>query len=74
MDEIRADGVRIRAAYTAESGAREAALKLQLLRAHAVTDDAFGFVTATVAPDVLDRALHLIRQTGGEPEPIEAWN
>ncbi|WP_127532296.1 hypothetical protein [Paenibacillus kobensis] len=70
MDE----GIRIRAAYTAESGAREAALKLQLLRAHAVTDESSGIIMATVAPDLLDRALHLIRQTGGEAEPIDSFS
>ncbi|GFN30318.1 hypothetical protein [Paenibacillus xylaniclasticus] len=67
------EGITIRASYTAEAGAREAALKLQLLRAEAVTGDASGVVTATVSPDVLDRALHLIRQTGGDPEPVDLY-
>lgn len=61
-----AAGIAIQASYTHESGAREAAMKLRLLRAEGVTGDG-GFLSATVNPEVLDRALHLIRQTGGEP-------
>ncbi|GMK41389.1 hypothetical protein PCCS19_44450 [Paenibacillus sp. CCS19] len=61
-----AEGIAIQASYADEAGAREAAMKLLLLRAEGVTGDG-GFLSATVNPDVLDRALHLIRQTGGEP-------
>jgi uncharacterized protein (DUF362 family) len=60
------EGIAINASYTHEAGAREAAMKLRLLRAEGITGDG-GSLSATVNPDVLDRALYLIRQTGGEP-------
>lgn len=67
-----AEGIAIHASYAHEAGAREAAMKLRLLRAEEVTGDG-GFLSATVNPDVLDRALHLIRQTGGEPNVADTF-
>jgi hypothetical protein len=59
----------IHATFPDPSGAREAEMKLLALRAiqvHGGNDG--GSLTATVDEDVVDRALHLIRQTGGTPE------
>ncbi|PWV98390.1 hypothetical protein DFQ01_11824 [Paenibacillus cellulosilyticus] len=68
-----AEGIAIHASYSHEAGAREAAMKLRLLRAEGITGDG-SFLSATVNPDVLDRALYLIRQTGGEPNMADAFS
>lgn len=63
------DQVEIRATFIQPQAAHEALCKLQALRAFEVSgmpED--GMLTATVGPDVVDRALHLIRQVGGVPE------
>ncbi|EFM12736.1 conserved hypothetical protein [Paenibacillus curdlanolyticus YK9] len=64
-----AAGVRIRAAYAKEAGAREAAMKLHLLRAQEISEDHNGRLSATVNADVVERAFYLIQQTGGVLEP-----
>ncbi|MWC27525.1 hypothetical protein [Paenibacillus sp. MMS18-CY102] len=60
-----AAGIRIRAAYAKEAGAREAAMKLHLLRAQGISEGHNGTLTATVDADVVERAFYLIQQTGG---------
>jgi len=72
ISSAAAEGIAIHASYAHEAGVREAAMKLRLLRAEGVTGDG-GFLSATVNPDVLDRALHLIRQTGGEPNLVDTF-
>jgi len=57
--------VEIHATFPDGTGAREAELKLQALRAVRVTDDGDGSLTVMVGDDLIDRALHLIQQTGG---------
>ncbi|MFC4778546.1 hypothetical protein ACFO9Q_17265 [Paenibacillus sp. GCM10023252] len=61
--------VQIKATYNEAGGAREALSKLQALRAFEVKGllDS-GMLTATVDEAVADRALHLIRETGGHLE------
>ncbi|GGD71625.1 hypothetical protein [Paenibacillus nasutitermitis] len=60
---------RIVAVFQDESRTREAQLKLQSLRATEVEGGADGaMLTATVEDELVDRALHLIRQMGGTPE------
>ncbi|QYR20157.1 hypothetical protein KZ483_20215 [Paenibacillus sp. sptzw28] len=59
----------IHAIFPGGSGAREAELKLLALRAIQVQGGTDGSsLTATVDEEVVDRALHLIRQSGGTPE------
>ncbi|UVI32114.1 hypothetical protein [Paenibacillus spongiae] len=60
--------VEIHATFPGGAGAREAELKLQALRAVRVTDGGDGSLTITVGDDMIDRALHLIEQTGGMPD------
>jgi len=60
---------RIVAVFQDENSIREAQLKLQALRVTEVEGGADGsMLTATVEDELVDRALHLIRQTGGTPE------
>ena len=57
---------KIHAIFPDGVGAREAELKLQALRAFQVEGGTDGeSLTATIGDEVVDRALHLIRQTGG---------
>ncbi|MNG33938.1 hypothetical protein D3C84_1203040 [compost metagenome] len=67
--DTAAAGIRIRAAYAKEAGAREAAMKLQLLRAQGISEGRNGTLTATVDAEVVERAFYLIEQTGGVLEP-----
>ncbi|RAP76735.1 hypothetical protein [Paenibacillus montanisoli] len=56
----------IHATFQNGQGAREAQLKLQSLRVLQVDGGTDGAsFTATVGDDLIDRALHLIEQTGG---------
>ncbi|SFS86545.1 hypothetical protein [Paenibacillus sp. BC26] len=56
----------IHATFQDGDGAREAQLKLMALRVLQVDGGADGAsLTATVGDDLVDRALHLIEQTGG---------
>ncbi|MFD1953376.1 hypothetical protein ACFSL6_04105 [Paenibacillus thailandensis] len=65
------DQVEIRATFDRPQAAREALCKLQALR---VTDIAempeHGLLTATVGAEVADRALHVIRQVGGNTDSL----
>lgn len=57
---------RIHASFPDGSCAREAGLKLQALRVLELEEDGDGAsFTATVGDELVDRALHLIRDTGG---------
>ncbi|WP_308638832.1 hypothetical protein [Paenibacillus silvisoli] len=56
----------IHATFENGHGAREAQLKLQSLRVLQVDGgDDGASLTAMVGEDLIDRALHLIEQTGG---------
>ncbi|MFC0333656.1 hypothetical protein ACFOLF_06940 [Paenibacillus sepulcri] len=60
---------RIVAVFQDGSRTREAQLKLQALRVTEVEGEADGsMLTAMVEDDLVDRALYLIRQTGGTTE------
>ncbi|REE93074.1 hypothetical protein A8990_102160 [Paenibacillus taihuensis] len=56
----------IHATFQDASGAREAQAKLQYLRVQQVDggEDGASF-TATVGDELVERAIHLIEQTGG---------
>ncbi|MBW7473733.1 hypothetical protein K0T92_03115 [Paenibacillus oenotherae] len=57
---------RIHATFPDGSGAREAGIKLQALRVLELEENGDGIsFTATVGDEMVDRALHLIRDTGG---------
>ncbi|MFC5651770.1 hypothetical protein ACFPYJ_22155 [Paenibacillus solisilvae] len=59
----------IHAVFPDVSGVREAALKLQALRAELIEDGADGSsLTATIGDEHVSLALHMIRQTGGTTE------
>ncbi|MBD2869465.1 hypothetical protein [Paenibacillus arenilitoris] len=61
--------VEIRASFDGESAAQEALHKLQALRAFEVGGmPESGLLTATVDEEVAERALHLIRQIGGNTD------
>lgn len=63
--------VEIRANFEGPEEAQEAYLKLQALRAFEVNGLLeSGLLTATVDENVVDRAMHLIKQIGGNPEAI----
>ncbi|WP_028561678.1 hypothetical protein [Paenibacillus pinihumi] len=57
----------IRATFPARAEAQEAEQKLQALRVTGLSsaEDGLSF-TASVSPELVDRALYLIEQTGGE--------
>lgn len=63
------NGIEISATFPASENAHEAEHKLQALRVTDVAGGADGrSFTATVDAELVDRALHLIRQTGGTAE------
>ncbi|MFC3790590.1 hypothetical protein ACFOQM_17860 [Paenibacillus sp. GCM10012307] len=59
----------IRATFPARAEAKEAEQKLQALRVSGLSsaEDGLSF-TASVTPELIDRALYLIEQTGGEAQ------
>jgi hypothetical protein len=60
---------RISATFPEGQGSREAQLKLHALRALEVDGGTDGSrLTATVDDALVERAVHLIRQSGGTPE------
>ncbi|XEC96798.1 hypothetical protein AB6A23_09815 [Paenibacillus tarimensis] len=63
------NGIEIRASFPGGEEASEAQRKLQMLRIGDLngSEDGKAF-TATVGADMADRAIHLIRQTGGIAE------
>ncbi|MFC4811331.1 hypothetical protein [Paenibacillus sp. GCM10023250] len=59
----------IRAMFEDGSRAREAQLKLQFLRVDGIDESPDGTSwTAAVDDELVERAIHLVRQTGGTVE------